>query len=307
VPFSLKILYKNQEKSLAYDQEVCMMFLKKLVKCFIPYGFLVLRRKYKEKEPLYIKYMKIEKETKTNYLCDINIKKTDESSILQICREDYKYPIFLRNDTFDIDIYRAILEDYEYDFAVKNKPKYIIDAGANIGMASIYFATKYENAIIIAIEPEEENYKMLKRNTENYKNIFTINAALWNISGEVSLFAADFTSTLGYMTETNKSALKSSYKQIQLTRAITVEEIINQFNINSIDVLKMDIEGSEKEVFESCGNWIDKTNSIIIELHERMKKGCNKSFYRNTKSFHKIGRQGEDIYLSKDNYIKMIW
>jgi hypothetical protein len=67
----------------------------------------------------------------------------------------------------------------------------------------------------------------------------------------------------------------------------------------------MEIEGAEKEVFEACKNWITKTKSIIIELHERMKNGCSKSFYKNTKFFDEIVKREEDIYLSKDKYIKI--
>lgn len=255
---------------------------KKIIKGVIPYGILWL----------------IKKVTRIN---ERNLKK---AKVIKKVHKDYKYPILVRKWTSDVFIYKKIIIQKEYEFETQEPPKVIIDAGANIGMASIYFAAKYENAIIIAVEPEEENYKLLKRNTENYKNILTINAALWNSSGEISLFAADFTSTLGYMTETNKSALKSSYEKRQLVKAVTIEEIMYQYNIGYIDILKMDIEGSEKEVFESCRNWINKTNSIIIELHENMKKGCNRSFYCNTNGFDNEWKKGENIYLTKSNYIK---
>ena len=49
-----------------------------------------------------------------------------------------------------------------------------------------------------------------------------------------------------------------------------------------------------------------KTKCIIIELHERKKNGCNKVFYKQIKHFDQIGKRDEDIYLSKDGYIKII-
>jgi FkbM family methyltransferase len=281
-----------------------MRLLKKLIKCLIPYGFIVLRHRINNGIPL--KLYSIKRNVKEDYLCDITIKKlAGDSNIIQIDREDYEHTIFLRNHTSDVLVYTEIIERNEYDFSVRNEPKYIIDAGANIGMASIYFANKYKKAKIIAIEPEEENFKLLKLNTENYSNITTIKGALWDRIGEISLFDTG-SDNYGFMVGTNVHALKPTTKMIKhLTRAVTVEEIMKLFNIEYIDIIKIDIEGSEKEVFYSCENWIHKTRCIIVELHERMKKGCNKAFYKNIKLSDHIGMYGENIYLSKENYIEM--
>jgi FkbM family methyltransferase len=226
-------------------------------------------------------------------------------NIISIKREDYEHPVYLRNYTTDIPAYKEIIERHKYCVAAKYEPKYIIDAGANVGMAAIYFANKYKNARIIAIEPESKNYELLKQNTEYYMNITVIKAALWNTSGEISLFDTGLGND-GFMVEANKTMLKTPIKNIKQTiKTVTVDEIINEFHIDSIDILKIDIEGSEKEVFESCKSWIHKTKCIIVELHERMKKGCNKAFHKSIKYFDKIGSYGGDIYLSRDNYIKI--
>lgn len=277
------------------------MTVKKFIKCFVPYGILSLKRRVKA-----FKYIKNVKGNEEEYsLCDTTIKIIATNNIVQICRADYKYPIYLRNSTIDVGVYREICEKKEYDFCCKEEPKYIIDAGANIGMASIYFANKYKEAKIIAIEPEEENYKLLKLNTEKYSNITVINAALWNASGEIELFDVGV-ENVGFMIETDVSSIRLATKNFkQLTKTITIDEIIHDFNIDNIDILKIDIEGAEKELFESCENWINKVKLIIAELHERKKKGCNKAFYKNSKLFDVIGMRSEDVYLSK-NYIEMV-
>ena len=69
--------------------------------------------------------------------------------------------------------------------------------------------------------------------------------------------------------------------------------------VGYIDILKIDIEGAEKEVFSDTSAWIEKVDSIIIELHERMKPGCISSFYAGSRGFNKEWRQGENIYLSR--------
>jgi FkbM family methyltransferase len=226
---------------------------------------------------------------------------------ISINRDDYEHPIYLRNYTTDIPTYKDIIEKHKYNFKEKYEPEYIIDAGANVGMAAIYFANKYKNAKIIAIEPESGNYDLLKQNTKNYANIITKKAALWNVSGEISLFDTGLGND-AFMVESDKAKLNTPAKNIKQTiKTVTVDDIIDEFHINSIDILKIDIEGSEKEVFETSASWVNKTKCIIVELHERMKKGCDKAFHQNVKYFDKIASYGEDIYLSRDDYIKIVY
>jgi FkbM family methyltransferase len=225
---------------------------------------------------------------------------------MQIVYDTYAFPIFVRNDTSDIGIFRSIIENGKYDFIVDKEPNVIIDAGANIGLSTIFFANKYPNAKIIAIEPEESNYRLLKKNTEFYNNIFLIKAALWDSVREIYLFDTGLDKD-GFMVGekgSGKDMITPYSNEQYLIKTVTVEKIIADYKLTKIDIFKIDIEGSEKEVFNNCISWIDNVNSIIVELHERMKKGCNKSFYKITKRFDKICKYDEDIYLIKNNYIK---
>jgi hypothetical protein len=78
---------------------------------------------------------------------------------------------------------------------------------------------------------------------------------------------------------------------------------MNDYNLTSIDILKIDIEGAEKEVFEDSSLWIDKVDSLIVELHERMKPGCNRTFYCGSNGFVDEWKNGENVYLSRGNYL----
>jgi FkbM family methyltransferase len=57
-------------------------------------------------------------------------------------------------------------------------------------------------------------------------------------------------------------------------RAITIRSLMRDFGIDHIDLLKMDIEGAEIEVFEAC-DWQDRLHSIVIDLHDSLKPGCS--------------------------------
>ena len=67
-------------------------------------------------------------------------------------------------------------------------PPVIIDAGANVGLSAVFYANRFPNARIIAIEPEPSNYEMLKRNVVPYSNVTPVQAALWKENGPLRLF-----------------------------------------------------------------------------------------------------------------------
>jgi hypothetical protein len=69
-----------------------------------------------------------------------------------------------------------------------------------------------------------------------------------------------------------------------------------------IDILKVDIEGSEKEVFENSSTWIDRIRVIVIELHDRYKKGCSQAVWRAATEFcYRLQRGDTAILLRKES------
>lgn len=229
--------------------------------------------------------------------------------IVEIINDNYKAPFYIRSGTSDVKFYKEIITNakQEYNFLVKKEPEVIIDAGANIGLASVFFTNKYPNAKIIAIEPEDSNFKMLEINTKPYSNIHIIKAALWDSVCEINLFNVGL-GTGGFMvgTENKTNDFTIPYiEKLSLTKTVTIEYIMQEYGIDKIDILKIDIEGAEREVFNSSSAWIDKVNLIIVELHERMKKGCNEAFSKIIEKFDNSIQNGEDSYLYKDNYIEM--
>ena len=78
---------------------------------------------------------------------------------------------------------------------------------------------------------------------------------------------------------------------------MTIDTIMEEHRIDFIDILKIDIEGAEREVFGDASLWIGKVDALIVELHEQMKPGCNRSFYNATNGFDEEWHQGENEYL----------
>ena len=230
--------------------------------------------------------------------CAIRAKASNSTLLLSIRRQDVKYPFFLRIPSSDVHTYQQIFLDREYEFVVEAQPKVIVDAGANIGLASIYFANRYPRARIVAIEPEETNFKLLKKNVAPYKTVIPGQYALWNHNGEINLIDPG-RGKWGFMTDENTSSATSLYNHRHTVKAITVDRIIEEYELEKIDIFKIDIEGAEKEVFIDTSPWIEKVDAMIVELHERMKPGCKRSFYKGSIGFDNKWQQGENVYLSR--------
>lgn len=203
----------------------------------------------------------------------------------------YKH-LIIRKGTTDIIVFDKVFIKKEYKLPFKIYPKLIIDGGANTGYASLWFANEYPDAQIIAVEPEESNFQVLKKNTLNYRSIRIIKAGLWNQNIFLKVLNRG-EGKWGFVTEEAGSSDKSKIK------AVTIDNILKKSGCNRIDILKLDIEGAEKEIFSSnYENWLDKVNILIIELHDRHKKGCSKTFYSAVKKYNfNEFRKGENIIL----------
>jgi FkbM family methyltransferase len=228
-------------------------------------------------------------------------KAKHKTDLIQVSNEDIRQPVYLRIPSSDVPTYKQIFVDGEYDCIVNYSPRTIIDAGANVGLASVYFANKYPTARIFAIEPEFQNFKLLLKNTSSYDNIVPIQAALWIENKEINLVDPGL-GNWGFMTHSD-SISKNICHQIQ---GVTIDKLMRQYNLEEIDILKIDIEGAEKEVFADPSLWIDKINSFIIELHDFMKPGCSESFYSGIEKIKPnltIHRRGENLFASKNDFL----
>lgn len=225
-------------------------------------------------------------------------KITNVSYLYKLDRQACKYPIILRIPSSDVSTYKQVFINQEYDFLIGTQPKVVLDAGANIGLASIYFANRYPGARIIAIEPEQSNFDMLKENVAQYSNIIPIQAALWNKNEEINLVDPG-RGKWAFMTEMKNASEGLAGEICHTVAAMTVDKIMKDYDLEKIDILKLDIEGAEKEVFGDTSAWINRVDVLIVELHERMKAGCYRSFYCGSNGFDNEWKQGENVYLSR--------
>lgn len=94
----------------------------------------------------------------------------------------------------------------------------------------------------------------------------------------------------GYtLTGAQRAAYRRSHYSITV-QCIDVPHICENYDISEVDILKLDIEGAEREVLNHCDRWIDRVKVIVAELHDRFAPGCREAWERATKAFTRRGR-----------------
>jgi FkbM family methyltransferase len=217
-------------------------------------------------------------------------KKANEQEIIKFSSKKLAQPIFMnaKNAYFTPFDQIFLSEDYAIDFPVA--PKVIFDCGANIGFASVWFKTKFPEAKVFAIEPADSNFELLKKNTEKLKGVSLYKAGLWSKKTNLCIENPE-ADEISFIVKETSEATENTIP------AVSIEQIMKENDIDCIDVLKIDIECSEKEVFASNYEyWLPRTKCIIIELHDRIQPGCSKSFFDTISkyNFGKIQTRGEN-------------
>lgn len=178
----------------------------------------------------------------------------------------------VRYGTSDVHVYRQLHDRDEYSVSLARPPSLIVDCGAHIGLISRFFATAFPEATVVAVEPNLENFKLLEKNTGHLPNVRPVNAALVGAGGRVKIENPEADTWMF------RTAPADDHEDG--IPGLTVADLLERAGGDRIDILKLDVEGSEREVF-SIGTeaWIDAVDVLLIETHDRFLPGCSRSLY----------------------------
>lgn len=196
----------------------------------------------------------------------------------------YGRPITLRKGTPDLAVAQSSLGD-EFDQSQQYLPKnfdgVIVDAGGYIGTAAMRFSEMFPLAKVVTLEPEESNFRILTINTKSYPSIHPVNCALVGIERDwVTMFDAN-SGEWGF-------TIIGAFGEGPILSAVgrSRAQTLTQLNLSRVGMLKLDVEGAEKEIFESNDPVLREIPVILVELHDRLVPGCEKAFRE-----FSIGRQ----------------
>lgn len=197
---------------------------------------------------------------------------------ISVIKEGYEKRIKTRKKpkSSDIDVFKMILVSKEYFPVIETYKKYfkfnpkremnIIDAGSNIGLTSLFFLDHFNNANIVCIEPENNNFNVLEYNLQNCaeNKITKIKGGIWKTDTFIKI-VNDFKDKLDWSFRVEETNDKNGIQ------AYTINTIIINAGFLQIDILKIDIEGSEKQIFDPLNSdlsFLKVTKCLAIEIHD---------------------------------------
>lgn len=183
-----------------------------------------------------------------------------------------KHALALRKGTSDVPLFDQIFIHPEYVLSFDKKPSIIIDGGANIGLFTLQMKNQFPDATVICVEPDKDNFAMLQKNVAAYSNVSCENCGVWDKDTHLKVYDKFNGGKFAMVVEESNEA--GSIK------AISISDIMEKYKIDRIDLLKLDVETSEKKIFaDNYSNWLSKTKMLVIELHDWMEEGCSKPFF----------------------------
>jgi FkbM family methyltransferase len=163
---------------------------------------------------------------------------------------------------------------YRIRDSARNPVRVIVDAGANIGVETLRFRHFHPGAKIIAVEPDSGNFGVLSLNAGSDGKIALLHSGLWSHKCKLRILAGE--SAEGFRAEEAIGEPQSSDVD-----AVSIPSIMESFGFEEIDILKMDIEGAEYQVFSApdVNSWINRVKVLIFECPDADRPGTTQIIF----------------------------
>jgi FkbM family methyltransferase len=173
--------------------------------------------------------------------------------------------IRIRINGFDYDVVEEVFAKGVYKEEITNVSR-VIDLGANIGIASLYFATRYPGVQICAVEPSSPNLILLEHNVKaNNAPVRVVPGAVGEKDGD-ALFVITGDPRQAFCEATGRRTTDQGARV--KVRQYSVPSLMHLMGWEEVDLLKIDIEGSEVGVLGGRPQWLNRVRAIVGEGHE---------------------------------------
>ncbi|MFD9406489.1 FkbM family methyltransferase [Streptomyces sp. NPDC059989] len=187
----------------------------------------------------------------------------------------------LRWHASDLHVLREVFAQQAYALPARAVPaevRTVVDLGSNIGLSSLYFSMQFPEARVVCVEPVADSVEILRLNAER-------NGLDWRIE-EAAIAAREGTATLypnGWWASSSTTpavakarealahrpehALRLEHRQV---RTLPVSVLLDRHGLRSVDVMKIDVEGAEEEIFLNGDvAWLDRVGVLLLDLHAK--------------------------------------
>ncbi len=155
-----------------------------------------------------------------------------------------------------ISAFKAIFEAGIYHFDTTSLNPLILDCGANIGLATVFWKTNYPNSKIIAFEADPKIFEVLQHNVKSFDDVELLRNAVW-----------DEETTLQFHCDGADSGSAVTTGATTNTVDVPTVKLRPYLESQTVDLLKIDIEGAETRVLRDCRDALKNVKNIFVEYH----------------------------------------
>jgi FkbM family methyltransferase len=212
-----------------------------------------------------------------------------------------KYSVEYFNQAEFHSLKREIFTNDSYYFETKSPSPTIIDVGAYIGLSVLYFKKLYPSSKILGFEPYPRSVEILKRNIFNnsIKNVEIHESAIWIKNGARDLYVDNTGMERFSVASFDKDSWNRSVKS---NRVRVKTERLNQYLDREINLLKLDVEGTEQQILKNIKGYLDNVENIILEYHPTENQNLDQILKILQKKYDiKIFEEGKDVTKKAPN------
>ncbi|CCG09771.1 FkbM family methyltransferase [Pararhodospirillum photometricum] len=209
--------------------------------------------------------------------------------------------VHVRPGTSDLPVVTSVFWAHSYDLGHDlGEVRTVVDLGANIGASALYFAQRYPKATLVAVEPEESNFLLLQKNLLGLPRVFPLRAAIWSHDTECEVDVEEQGQARAPWAFRSRAVGEGGAR----VAAWSMPTLLRHYEMTTVDLLKIDVEGAEVELF--CGSlaWLEQVRWVVIETHERFRPGAEEAVTRALAPTHQehASVAGNRVFSRRDTY-----
>ena len=194
--------------------------------------------------------------------------------------------------------FKGVFLDREYDCAsrLSSPPERILDLGGNIGFGTVFLSTLFPHASFGVVEPDPRNLPLLRRNLQaNHTDATVIEGAIGPVAGILRLRFGN-NPTCSSLAGTGMHELGESVE----VAVKTVPEVLEALGWDTVDLLKIDIEGAEDALLTRSHDWLGLVGAVLIEIHPNTTAArLNRYLHNFGLALERFGQGREPVYFAR--------
>jgi len=197
-------------------------------------------------------------------------------------------------DLSDWIVLRGVWAHQDYFHPLIRRCRTILDIGANVGIAAVWFKSLIPDAEVACVEPDPRNLPLARLNLhENGISAKVFECAVAPYRRRARLGIEDFRGKSSL--EDTRLYAHRDFVEVETRR---VPEILDDLGWPQVDLLKMDIEGMERYVLADGGDWLNRVRLMVLEVHQNTsREELSRLLRPHGWTLQRLGVHEEETYL----------